>query len=202
MNRDIHIAAFYGELVNLKFLINNGRSLNCKNNEGNTPLILAAYGPKKKNKLKVMHLLLENEALINDINNMGNSVMHAAVYSVAKGTINKRCIGWLLKMGADFRRSNYNGKTVLQIALQYKLNYVTDLILNCNYDDALMEGDKECEELIGGTAIVFTSFRKCMRVSRLKQNRNLVVSDVWNSDEESYSKGINVINYNFPYMCS
>jgi len=97
----------------MKYLIEHGVDLNCKNKEGNTPLHIAACPYPRVEDLKTVKLLIENGADINAKNINGETPLHNASlldqFKIMK---------YLIEKGADVNAPDINGITPLQIAAE------------------------------------------------------------------------------------
>lgn len=82
---------------------------NAKNNRGVTALMSAL-----ENEPDIVRLLIERGALVNDVDNYGNRVLHCAVHNKAPSEI----IKILLDNGADINAQNSEGETALHRAVE------------------------------------------------------------------------------------
>lgn len=98
----IHEAAFYGNVDMLKQHIEAGTDLNQKNQDGSSPLNIAATF----NKVEAAKLLIEAGADLNVKNNEGSTPLHVAAFFC-----HTEIVKALLKAGADKNRKNYSGAT-------------------------------------------------------------------------------------------
>jgi ankyrin repeat protein/energy-coupling factor transporter ATP-binding protein EcfA2 len=92
-------------------LLKKGANVNDKNNEGNTPLMLAAANGHKDS----VEFLLKNGANVNDKNNEGNTPL---ILAAANG--HKDSVEFLLKNGANVNDKNNEGNTPLMLAATNK----------------------------------------------------------------------------------
>lgn len=137
-NLEIHEAAFYGNVHTLREILQAGiECINSCNVDGNTPLMMALYGPFKKLKLKVIELLIKYGADINMINKKGDSALHAAVYGVINNKVGLSCVERLLNSGIDMRITNLRGKTATQIAFDQNQRKLVNFLLY--YSDKKIE---------------------------------------------------------------
>lgn len=90
----------------VEYLIKNGADVNIQNEDGVTPLHLAAYTENA-------NILLDNGAEINQQDNRGNTPLHAAVIA---GEEHREMIKFLIDNGADASIINQEGKTPLDFA--------------------------------------------------------------------------------------
>jgi len=89
------------ELV--KLLITEGADVNAKSYGGETPLLKAM----RAGRADLLPVLLENGARVNDVNDRGESALHA--------TSNPECIAMLLDHGANVNAQNSEGATPLHL---------------------------------------------------------------------------------------
>ncbi|RMB61048.1 ankyrin repeat domain-containing protein [Dokdonia sinensis] len=115
------------ELVTL--LAKHPDTLNTKNAEGYSPLILAAYHAN----FEVAKELLKNGASINEESNYGSAIMAATV----KGAI--KIVQLLLEYGADPNVTDANGTTALLYATMFQQNEIATLLLNYKADTSLKD---------------------------------------------------------------
>jgi ankyrin repeat protein len=100
--------------------------IDAKDNNGNTPLLLAT----SKNHYSTVKLLLKNDAFINATNNQGEIALHRAVYNQDKSLIDL-----LLEYGADASLKANNGKTAYDIAQELQLTMILPallVVMNCD----------------------------------------------------------------------
>ena len=137
-NLELHTAAYYGKLCMIRAILKVGiPSINVPNVDGNTPLMMALYGPVKKIKLEVIKLLLLHGADINMVNKKGDSALHAAVQGVLIGNVSRSCVEKLLENGADIRITNDRGKTATQLVYGEKCKKLRNCLLH--YSDRKIE---------------------------------------------------------------
>ena len=85
-NLEIHTSSYYGNICTLKAILKlDLPSINIPNVDGNTPLMMALYGPNRKVKPQVVRLLLSYGADVDVVNKKGDSALHAAVQGVLTG---------------------------------------------------------------------------------------------------------------------
>ena len=114
---ELHIACHRGDLFRAQeALSTNERFINDKTVGGETPLIIAC----KKGDLKIVELLVTNQASVNERDDMGVNALIAAVYNQE----DKRCapiVEVLLKAGAH-DEMNQEKVTAYQIAKDKNLS--------------------------------------------------------------------------------
>lgn len=101
----LHNAMPEEEFEIIEYLIEKGADVEIQNEDGVTPLHLAAF-------TKTALILLEHGADINQKDNRGNTPLHAAVIA---GEEHREMIKFLIDNGADASIINHEGKTPLDI---------------------------------------------------------------------------------------
>ncbi len=96
----------------IKRAIEAGADVNAKNDDGRTPLHLAAYGNSKK----IMDTLIAAGADVNAKDNHGDTPLYGAVRSNSKESMDA-----LLAAGVDVNSRDNNGLTPLNLAVDYLL---------------------------------------------------------------------------------
>lgn len=104
----LHIAAEWGPLEIVQFLLDKGANVNAKSTQGNTPLHYAA----KQNEAAIAQLLLERGAAINDQRSLdGWAPLHFAAFNNSTETLQL-----LLERGANVDIQNKDKETPLVLA--------------------------------------------------------------------------------------
>lgn len=118
--QDIFEIARNGELEDLRaYNEAHPNKLNDLNDQGYTPLMLAAY----HGNLETAAYLAKNGANLNGESKYGTPVMAAAI----KG--NYEIVSLLLSQGADLNKADSNGTTALLYASIFSLNEIASLLL-------------------------------------------------------------------------
>ena len=99
-------------LENTQLLLDNGAQVDVRDEDGNTPLILAAKGASRP---ETIQLLIEKGAKVNARNNDGWTPLMIA----ARWCNNSEIILWLLDNGADATAENKLGKKAIYLARNY-----------------------------------------------------------------------------------
>ncbi len=106
---DIHQAAKEGDLAKVKALLEKNTDLiNAKNENGQTPLHIAASG----GQLAVVEFLISQGADINLRQNNGATALHFACFGGHRDVVE-----WLIDNGADVNSKDNNGLTPLRVAV-------------------------------------------------------------------------------------
>ncbi len=114
-------AAMYGDENTVLFLLkNNIDDINAKDDDGETPLIAAAYdfsgdSETSAERAKVIRILLKYKADINAKNNKGETALIKATNSMGSELIHET----LLKGKADINARDNNGMTVLMDSVSH-----------------------------------------------------------------------------------
>lgn len=118
----------------IKILINKGIDINVKDNEGNTPLILAI----DSNHISIASFLLKNSANVNAKNEKGQNSLHLLCSNMNfKNTV----ADMLIENGLDINAQDNAGKTILHCALENffakneMINYLINKDANLNIKD-------------------------------------------------------------------
>jgi len=106
-NTPLHLAAWHGNIMIVKYLIDNWANVNSVSKRGYTPLHDAAM----RGHNQIVKYLLDYGADINVIDNDGYTPLHNAVLSTDILTIHV-----LLCYGIDTRVKNWKGETAIDIA--------------------------------------------------------------------------------------
>ena len=114
----LHQAAERGRKDVVRLLLERGAMPNKLDNSEETPLNKILIRIKidavvVRECMEVARLLLDKEAMINNPNRCGYTVLHLAVF-----TNHKKLIQLLLDKGADPNISNQNGETALRLAIE------------------------------------------------------------------------------------
>ncbi len=118
--QDVFEMARNGNVIAIeKFNKENPGKLSSSNEQGYTPLMLAAY----HGRLEMVTYLAKNGADLNGKSNYGTPIMAAAI----KG--NKEIVGLLLDNGADPNIADTKGNTALLYASAFNLNEIAELLL-------------------------------------------------------------------------
>ena len=123
------------------YLSKNPKSIENRNENGFTPLILASY----RGNISVVKILLENGASINAKSDMGTALMASAV----KGNI--EITQFLLEKKADPNIADTNGNTALIYAVQFQNIAILKLLLD-------FKADKLLKDKSGKTAFEYAVF--------------------------------------------
>jgi ankyrin repeat protein len=105
--QNIFTAAQSNDIPGIKFLLNNGVSVNSRNAQGQTPLIVAV----QNGQLRAAKLLLEEDADINLQDKAGNTALIDAVNSG-----NTALVKTLIDRGADITIMDKNHKDAADYA--------------------------------------------------------------------------------------
>ena len=111
---DILDASYFGEIDDIRTLLDNGIDVNTKDRDCNTPLHMAVLG----GHTNCVGLLIEKKANVDAVNSEGNNTLHLAV-----ATAPPECIVLLLKAGAPVNSHNNNGDTPLDYAIDQIVSY-------------------------------------------------------------------------------
>ncbi len=106
----IHYAAGYGAIDSIKFLLDNGATVNDQTEGGMTPLHMAILG-QQYNTVK---FLIDAGANLDAQDVDGNTPLHKAA-----GNLDGRMVGLLLKCGAQITIQNNDGDTPWDCASDY-----------------------------------------------------------------------------------
>ena len=130
IGQDIFDIARSGTMDELKtFNELHPNSLNIENNQGYTPLMLAAY----HGNIETATYLVNHGADLNGESKYGTPLMAAAI----KG--NAEIVRLLLSQGADLNKSDSNGTTALLYASIFSLNEIAELLLKGGADSKLKD---------------------------------------------------------------
>lgn len=115
------LAARYGEIDTVKYLIDAGVAVDARDAHGNTALIAAAANAQRE----TVGLLLDRGANINAVNIEDSSALMGAA---AKADY--KLVHQLLQAGAEVNARNNKGETALFLAVQYGDYATTQVLLN------------------------------------------------------------------------
>ena len=111
---DILDAAYFGELDNIRTLLDDGADVNISGQDGNTPLHMAVLG----GHTNCVALLIKKKANVCAVNSAGSTNLHLAVT-----TAQLECIKLLLEAGAPVNSRNNSGDTPLDYAIDQIVSY-------------------------------------------------------------------------------
>ena len=134
-NTVFHFAAFLGCFEIVKLLIEKGALLNEKNIFMSTPLREAAI----KGNFEIVKFLLENGADVNSVDVDWNTSLHLAIRS---DDFCIKTVKVLLDYGADYRKKNNAGFSVLDLCKEDKNWKIMELILSKMMNDMEMKDSK------------------------------------------------------------
>ncbi len=154
----LHFAADVGSVDIAKLLLKSGANVNAKNqNGGLTPLMVASFAMRAQiltdkaarekmlnNEAKIVKLLLDHGALVNEKDNQGET---ALMYGT---TTTPKIESLLIKHGADVNAKDKNGETVLINAAAAGNPEIVELLLKHGADAKAKDND-------GVTAIISAS---------------------------------------------
>ena len=102
-NKVAHLAAHRGDVEAVRHTIDVEQSINCRNNVGDTPLMMTLKGNGSiEQKLRLIELLVcRRGADLNIRNNDGDTALHVAVSGVVKKRTSQQVVESLLALGAD-----------------------------------------------------------------------------------------------------
>ena len=101
----------------LSYLINKGASVNEKNKDGYSSLMIAGQYKNLKN----VSLLLKNGANVNEQNNLGDTTLHLALNEYKNDFLQEKIIKSLIENGSDVNIQNNSGVSPLMLALKNNL---------------------------------------------------------------------------------
>lgn len=112
----------------------NPNSINLRDNDGYTPLILACYHSNEE----VVRFLVDKVKDINQSSPYGSALMAAVV----KG--NNEIVEFLLKRNADTDIADENGTTAMHYAVMFRNYEAIKLLINANADVKLKDNRGQC----------------------------------------------------------
>lgn len=132
---EIHHAAFMGDLVKLKMILEiDPQLVYARNIRGNTPLHCAAFC----GRINAAEYLLARGANVNAVNKKGKEPIHCATYGRKI-----KSVAFLLSQGANINAEDYNGNTPLHIAASMGCIDIVKILLQNNADRD--HGNNECK---------------------------------------------------------
>ena len=168
-------AARFGQIGNVKILLDEGVSVNAADDNGRTAIMEAARWTED---MKVISLLMSRGADINAMDKNGDTALTIAVASHLN---NVGVISGILKLGADINTRNSHGMTALKIAASLGRTAMVTQITNeedtdldsvriANLVAAIIEGDvSRAKTLLDGisTEMLTTELGTAERQNRL-----------------------------------
>ena len=149
--KDVFDVARNGSVEDIQLLMKDNKdSINTKNQNGFSPLLLACY----RGNTEVAEFLIENVKNIDDISPEGTALV-ACIY---KG--DQKMSELLLKKGANPNVQNGNGTTALMYAVQNQNIDLVKLLLN-------NEANKNIKDKQGKTAFEYAVFTKNKQIINL-----------------------------------
>ncbi|KAJ3110147.1 hypothetical protein HDU96_006871 [Phlyctochytrium bullatum] len=117
----LHVAAFFNIASMCKFFLEMGADIDCRDDQNNTPLLLATQNGSPLmsdramlDQFDTVRLLAEKGASVNSINNTNKT---ALLFSAAWG--NWKLFQFLINRGANIQVPNDEGMTALHLATSY-----------------------------------------------------------------------------------
>ena len=108
LDQELLKAIQYNKLGLVKRLYSEGASVNCRNEEGRSPLHLSVYNDWDR----VSHFLIDMGADLNAKGKFGGTPLHMAAF---KGNLS--IVQLMLKKGADIRSKDSNGNRIWKKSL-------------------------------------------------------------------------------------
>jgi hypothetical protein len=105
---NIHEAAEYGDIEQIKHFLDKGVDINARNEDGETPLHFAAH----YNNKSMIEFLMANGAAVDARDDIGETPLYNAAWSGETTSVNA-----LIKHGADVNAKNIDGDTPLHEAV-------------------------------------------------------------------------------------
>ena len=106
----LFVVATHGRITSASCLIQVGTDVDCRNNKGQTPLMIAA----KKGDVAMVELLLGHGAQLELLNELGQTALFEAAAWGQKGVVEA-----LLEDGADITTNDQFGRTLLMAAAKF-----------------------------------------------------------------------------------
>ena len=124
-NTALHHSCKRNVRLSTTWLLGRKPHLHIKNNQGQTPLHIAAY----MQNIDMIKLLLKSGANIHETDKFGNTPLHAAIQFARADTIK-----YLLEQGADATVKNGSGNSAIMMAVAYKKRNCLDMLFRCIKD--------------------------------------------------------------------
>jgi ankyrin repeat protein len=120
LDQELLKAIQYNKLGLVKRLQSEGASVNCRNEEGRSPLHLSVYNDWDR----ISHFLIDMGAELNAKGKFGGTPLHMAAF---KG--NLAIVQLMLKKGADLRAKDSNGNLPIHLAAMYGWADIVELFV-------------------------------------------------------------------------
>ena len=121
----LHYAVYNNRYAAAKFLISRGADINAKGKSKQTPLHYAA----SRGQIEIVMLLLENGANTNSLDEVDETPLHNFI--LHNKNFNIEIIKVLLDHGADFKKRNKSGKSVIDLCKKTRNGTaIMDLIIS------------------------------------------------------------------------
>ena len=114
----------------IRVLLKTGADIHCRDNQGNTPLHVAA----KEDKYEITELLIKEGSEVNSTNIRSETCLHMASYSGALSIVQT-----LVAHGADLNAVDNMGKTPLHVALTFHHYWLVEPLLNYGSNPKLVD---------------------------------------------------------------
>ncbi|EAY17848.1 hypothetical protein TVAG_010720 [Trichomonas vaginalis G3] len=169
---NLHSAANSNNYVCAEILISHGVNVNSKNNDGSSPLIIAA----KHGYVEIVKLLLSHGAFINETDNEGKTALYLALRHNSIDIVKL-----LISHGADVNIKNNIGLSPLMTAIYQNCFEIAELLLShgANIND---------KEIHGYSALHFATYK-----NNLDQAKFLVMHHIDINAEDN--TGHNALDY-------
>jgi ankyrin repeat protein len=132
INSVLHRAVYLGDLMKVKFLLENGADINSKIDKGMTPLHKA-----RNCDPKIVKMLIEGGADIDARDKMGRTPLQTLLYTRDFGkarSITKSNFMQLVEKGADLNARDNQGNTFLHHAVRKRKRLMVELALDFGAD--------------------------------------------------------------------